>query len=177
MSPSVLVVGDIHRNWRPEDGLFLESGDHDLVLFVGDLGDEDVAMVRTVNEVQAPKAVILGNHDPESFRLSDSDPLEPLRDLPDGLRSVLVREESCLSCHRFRDVGGKAGHLRARDGTLVGGFGLPLESYTPEVWRRYVEEPAALMREIGAPHVSLEAEAAPVLTDLIFSERVPSQPE
>ena len=63
MSPSVLVVGDIHRNRRPEDGLFLESGDHDLVLFVGDLGDEDVSMVRTVTEVQAPKAVILGNHD------------------------------------------------------------------------------------------------------------------
>jgi hypothetical protein len=114
---------------------------------------------------------------PESFRLAETDPLEPLRDLPDPLRSVLVRDESCLSCHSFRDVGGKAGHLRARDGILVGGFGLPLESYTSEVWHRYIDEPAALVREIGAPHVSLEGEAARVLTDLISSERASSQPE
>ncbi len=113
---------------------------------------------------------------PESFRLSGADPLGPIRDLPDPLRSVLVREESCLSCHSFRAVGGKGGHLRARDGALVGGFGLPLESYAPEVWRRYLEEPDALMRAIGAPHVVVEGEAAEALGDLIPNEGVPGQP-
>lgn len=63
MAPQILVVGDIHRNWRQADALYLERGDQDLALFVGDLGDEDVQMVRTVSEVNAPKAVILGNHD------------------------------------------------------------------------------------------------------------------
>ncbi len=63
MPPSLLVVGDIHRSWRPEDALYLERGDQDLTLFVGDFGDEDVPMVRAVSEVDVPKAVILGNHD------------------------------------------------------------------------------------------------------------------
>ncbi len=63
MPPSLLVVGDIHRHWRPEDALYLERGDQDMVLFVGDLGDEDVSMVRAVSQVGVPKAIILGNHD------------------------------------------------------------------------------------------------------------------
>jgi len=63
MGPHVLVVGDIHRSWRSEDALYLERGDQDLALFVGDLGDEDLQMVRAVAEVPVPKAVIFGNHD------------------------------------------------------------------------------------------------------------------
>ena len=63
MASSLLVVGDIHRSWRQQDALYLECGDQDLNLFVGDFGDEDVPMVRAVSEVDVPKAVILGNHD------------------------------------------------------------------------------------------------------------------
>ncbi len=55
MSPSLLVVGDIHRHWRPEDALYLERGDQDMVLFVGDFGDEDVSMVRAVSQVGYPR--------------------------------------------------------------------------------------------------------------------------
>ncbi len=58
-----LVVGDIHNFWRPEDVSFIEQGSQDLTLFVGDLGDEDLGMVREVAGLKAPKAVILGNHD------------------------------------------------------------------------------------------------------------------
>lgn len=63
--PSALltVVGDIHRCWRPADAAFLEASDSALNLFVGDLGDEDVAMAEAVAGLRAPKAVILGNHD------------------------------------------------------------------------------------------------------------------
>ena len=65
---SILVVGDIHNHWRLEDNAFLERNRHDLVLFVGDLGDEDVEFVRQVANLAVPKAVILGNHDAwESF--------------------------------------------------------------------------------------------------------------
>ena len=60
---TLLVVGDIHRQWRPSDGEFLERGDHDLTLFVGDFGDEDVNMVRQIAGLAIEKAVILGNHD------------------------------------------------------------------------------------------------------------------
>ena len=60
---SLTVVGDIHRFWRPEDGAYLENGNQDLTMFVGDLGDEDLDMVRAVATLDIPKVVILGNHD------------------------------------------------------------------------------------------------------------------
>lgn len=62
-TPSLLVVGDVHNQWRPADTAFVEEGDQDCALFVGDLGDEDVEIVRTIAEIRAEKAVILGNHD------------------------------------------------------------------------------------------------------------------
>ncbi len=64
----ILVVGDVHDRWDEVDTQFVESGDQDLVLFVGDLGDEDVAMVRRISELDVELGVILGNHDAwESF--------------------------------------------------------------------------------------------------------------
>jgi len=60
---TLTVVGDVHRWWRPADAVFLERSRPDLSLFVGDLGDEDVEMVRAIASLPVPKAVILGNHD------------------------------------------------------------------------------------------------------------------
>jgi uncharacterized protein (TIGR04168 family) len=60
---TLTVVGDVHRWWRSADSTFLERSRPDLSLFVGDLGDEDVEIVRLVAELPVPKAVILGNHD------------------------------------------------------------------------------------------------------------------
>jgi len=57
------VVGDVHRWWRAGDATFLERSEPDLTLFVGDLGDEDVEIVRHVAGLPVPKAVLLGNHD------------------------------------------------------------------------------------------------------------------
>lgn len=62
-TPSILVVGDVHKTWRTADTAFLEQRTQDLALFVGDLGDEDVDMVQVVANIDARKAVILGNHD------------------------------------------------------------------------------------------------------------------
>jgi uncharacterized protein (TIGR04168 family) len=59
----IVVVGDLHGHWTDADDDFLEAGRQDLVLFVGDLGDEDVAIVRRIADLRVPKAVILGNHD------------------------------------------------------------------------------------------------------------------
>lgn len=75
---TLLVVGDVHRHWRPEDGEFLESGAQDLTMFVGDLGDEDLEIVQTVAGLAMPKVVMLGNHDAwQSF--SNKEPTSNLR--------------------------------------------------------------------------------------------------
>lgn len=63
MVANLTIVGDVHRWWRPGDTAYLERVRPDLSLFVGDLGDEDVEMVKVVAGVQVPKVVILGNHD------------------------------------------------------------------------------------------------------------------
>lgn len=60
---TLTIVGDVHRHWRRADADYLERSRPDHVLFVGDLGDEDVEMVRIVTELQVPKSVMLGNHD------------------------------------------------------------------------------------------------------------------
>ena len=54
-TPSILVVGDIHKEWRTADSEYLEQGTQDLTLFVGDLGDEDVDMVRMVANIDVRK--------------------------------------------------------------------------------------------------------------------------
>ena len=111
---------------------------------------------------------------PESFRLSDTDPWAAVRDLPADLRSALTLDLGCVACHRLRGAGSRAGHLRARDAALVGGFGLPLEEYPAEVWRRYVFEQKRVAAEIGAVPVPLEGEIARRLYDLVVSERAAS---
>ncbi|MGF1478867.1 MAG: TIGR04168 family protein [Cyanophyceae cyanobacterium] len=57
------VVGDIHEQWEGEDGKALKQLGVDLVLFVGDFGNEAVDVVRSIAALDLPKAAILGNHD------------------------------------------------------------------------------------------------------------------
>jgi acetyl esterase/lipase len=108
--------------------------------------------------------------EPAGIRISDEDPLAPLRDLPADEQALVAGELACVSCHGFRGTGARAGHLRARDGERVGGFALPLEEYPPEVWRRYCFEQAAVAAEIGATPVPL-GERARRLFELIERER------
>ena len=92
---TLTVVGDVHRWWRPADATFLERSRPDLALFVGDLGDEDVGIVRAIASLQVPKAVILGNHDAwQSFgRKTSTDKLrESLDVLGDDHVAYAVRE-------------------------------------------------------------------------------------
>jgi uncharacterized protein (TIGR04168 family) len=63
-SIKIAVVGDVHDLWQPvEDRLALLSLGVDLVLFVGDFGNESVEVVQAIANLDIPKAVILGNHD------------------------------------------------------------------------------------------------------------------
>jgi acetyl esterase/lipase len=108
---------------------------------------------------------------PESFRLGAADPWAAVRDLPDDLSPAVTRELACVACHQLRGAGSRAGHLRASDAALVGGFGLALEDYPAEVWRRYVFEQKRVAAEIGATPVRLEGAFAQRLYDLVVSER------
>lgn len=60
---TILVVGDIHGHWRDADAEFLHRERPGMVLFVGDLGDENVGICRRLAALEVPKAIILGNHD------------------------------------------------------------------------------------------------------------------
>lgn len=59
----IAVVGDIHDQWEEADGLALKHLGVDLVLFVGDFGNESVPVVREIASLDLPKAAIMGNHD------------------------------------------------------------------------------------------------------------------
>jgi len=60
---TIAVVGDVHNQWEQEDDIALSQLGVDLVLFVGDFGNEAVDVVNKIAQVKIPKAVIMGNHD------------------------------------------------------------------------------------------------------------------
>jgi uncharacterized protein (TIGR04168 family) len=62
-SLTLAIVGDIHEQWDAADASALSRLGVDLVLFVGDFGNESLATVRQIAELAFPKASIFGNHD------------------------------------------------------------------------------------------------------------------
>lgn len=62
-SIKIAVVGDVHDLWEAEDAIALHKLAVDLVLFVGDFGNESVEVVRQISSLNLPKAAIMGNHD------------------------------------------------------------------------------------------------------------------
>ncbi|MFB2877126.1 TIGR04168 family protein [Floridanema aerugineum] len=59
----IAAIGDVHDQWEAADGEALRRLGVDLVLFVGDFGNESVGVVRTIASLDIPKAAVLGNHD------------------------------------------------------------------------------------------------------------------
>ncbi len=59
----IAIVGDIHGQWDATDARTLQALNVDLVLFVGDYGNEAVDIVRQISQLDLPKAAIMGNHD------------------------------------------------------------------------------------------------------------------
>ncbi|MBW4614067.1 MAG: TIGR04168 family protein [Desmonostoc vinosum HA7617-LM4] len=59
----IAVVGDIHDQWEVEDGIALKHLGVNLLLFVGDFGNESVEVVRAIASLDIPKAAVMGNHD------------------------------------------------------------------------------------------------------------------
>lgn len=59
----IAVIGDIHNQWDAEDEVALRHLGVDLVLLVGDFGNEAIEIVREIAALSLPKAAVLGNHD------------------------------------------------------------------------------------------------------------------
>ena len=59
----IAIVGDVHDQWDTADEIALQHLDVDLVLFVGDFGNEAVELVEKIASLDMPKAAIFGNHD------------------------------------------------------------------------------------------------------------------
>ena len=59
----IAIVGDVHDQWTEEDAAALKHLGVDLVLLVGDFGNESVEIVRAIAQLDLPKAAIFGNHD------------------------------------------------------------------------------------------------------------------
>lgn len=59
----IAVVGDVHDQWEADDASSLQQLGVDLVLFVGDFGNESVNVVRAIAGLDLPKAGVFGNHD------------------------------------------------------------------------------------------------------------------
>jgi uncharacterized protein (TIGR04168 family) len=59
----IAIVGDVHDQWEEADEIALRHLDIDLVLFVGDFGNEAVELVSRLAALDMPKATIFGNHD------------------------------------------------------------------------------------------------------------------
>lgn len=60
---NIAVVGDVHDLWDDADELALKQLGVDLVLFVGDFGNESVGVVKKIAAIEIPIAAIMGNHD------------------------------------------------------------------------------------------------------------------
>ncbi len=59
----VAVVGDIHGQWNDQDESALLAMGIDLVLFVGDFGNEAIDLVENIARISIPTAAVFGNHD------------------------------------------------------------------------------------------------------------------
>ena len=59
----IAIVGDVHDRWEAADETALQHLGVDLVLFVGDFGNESVQVVREIAAIKLPKAAVFGNHD------------------------------------------------------------------------------------------------------------------
>ncbi len=57
------IAGDLHGDWSCQDEYLLDRLRPDALLFVGDLSDGDLRLVKAITRLQLPCAVILGNHD------------------------------------------------------------------------------------------------------------------
>ena len=102
-SIKIAVVGDVHDLWQPiEDQLALHILNVDLVLFVGDFGNESIEIVKAIANLNLPKAIILGNHDAWYSSTDPYSKLHPKKQCPyDRIKEDRVQQQLDVlgKCH------------------------------------------------------------------------------
>lgn len=117
----IAVVGDVHDQWDEGDAEALRGlrPGVDLVLFVGDFGDEDAVAARRVANSDLPGTVvsIFGNHD--AWFSLDKRKRRPRRAArPRGGGTVLEEQRRLLGCSNLEYARKDLSHL---DVSVVGG--------------------------------------------------------
>ena len=62
----IAVIGDVHKSWDEVDADYFNAGDHDLIVFVGDLpgrSHREIEVARRISGLQKEALLIPGNHD------------------------------------------------------------------------------------------------------------------
>jgi acetyl esterase/lipase len=112
----------------------------------------------------------------DSFRLTTTDPLARVRDVPAEVAPVLMGEVGCLTCHSFRSAGARSFHVKAEDAKPHGGCAFALEEYPADVWRRFLYDQKAVAETIGVNPLVVAEPAATLLHNLVAAERRPGPP-
>lgn len=107
----------------------------------------------------------------DSFRILPVSPLDVFADLDEPLFRLITVDNGCTSCHRLRGVGAKAHHLTAVDMKPHGGYALDLESYAPDVWKRFIFDQAEVAALIGVSPNNLPEPLDRQLYQLVEDER------
>lgn len=111
---TILIVGDVHRCWRPSDESAIRVLAPDLLFFVGDYGDEALDVVQRIArfgrqiEATTPTRVcaVLGNHEAIRYAYDASVGTEAIRQQKDAL-AALNPSESPRKCAGVSIVGGR----------------------------------------------------------------------
>jgi acetyl esterase/lipase len=107
----------------------------------------------------------------EGIRAAAQDPYAKLRALPPDLLAVLTEGNGCVFCHTVRDVGSRSHHVTGIDPKAHGGFALPLESYPPDVFGRFLFHQEEVAQRMGATPNRVDGPARDALLQLIVEGR------
>ena len=68
----IAIVGDCHGLWTKSDIEILSKIRPDFVLFVGDISEGKIKIIKEINQLDIPSYVILGNHDRGSDKTGET---------------------------------------------------------------------------------------------------------
>ncbi len=107
----------------------------------------------------------------ESFRRVKENPIASLDGFSQEITDTLTHRNGCIYCHSFRGTGSRSHHVLVSTGAPHGGYAMSLESYPPDVWKRFIFHQNAVANQMGAfPNPVAERVQRP-LHDLVARSR------
>jgi hypothetical protein len=77
----------------------------------------------------------------------------------------------CLTCHALGGVGAKSHHTNGITARPQGGYALPLESYDPEVMRRFLFDQKSVAKTMGVSPLMVDEATASLLLESVALRR------